>query len=110
MSIHHHANRVFVNGMEITPFDDAHTYHVKSRTREGHHVVDLLENGGLGNCSCEAFNMRYFPEYRILDGTVKDKRRYRCAHIKACRELLTDELVEKLHELQKIRNARPSEF
>lgn len=96
--------------MEITPFDDAHTYHVKSSSREGHHVVDLLENGGLGLCDCEDFVMRKHPEYRILDGTVKDKRRYRCKHIKACRELLTDELVEKLHELQKIRNARPAQF
>jgi hypothetical protein len=89
-----------INGLTVKFFDQPHTFHVKSESREGWYVVDLIENRGLGNCTCPHFCGRLFPEYRIVDGTTKDKRRFRCKHIKACRELLTDELVIKLKEIE----------
>lgn len=107
--IFHHGDKVFVNGMEITPFDDPWTYHVKSRSQPGHHVVDLLENKKLGHCTCMGFAKK-FAEYRILDGTVKDKRRYRCAHIKACLEYLDESVLNACERTKKIREARPAEF
>ena len=36
--------------MRFIPFDIG-TYRVKSRTRDGHHILDIRE----GTCSCEGF-------------------------------------------------------
>ena len=96
---------VIVNGITIKLFDQPHTFQVRSESRHDQwYGVDLIENRGLGFCTCPHFSARLLPEYSIIDGMTKDKRRYRCKHIKACRELLTDEVLFKLKQIEENRS------
>ena len=68
---------------------------VQSRTNPRHHyLVDLLQNGGLGECSCKHWQTRIWPLIRDGKTTIEDPNS-RCWHISEARlfamnSILTD--------------------
>jgi predicted nucleic acid-binding Zn finger protein len=57
------------------------------------HLVDLGENYPFGKCSCEQFTFRVQPE---IDKGHTVNVAFRCKHILAAREKLTDDVVARL--------------
>ena len=83
--------------MKIIPQDDGYTFLVPSRTREGVHHVDLIENRFNGYCTCEDYTMRRHPIFRVTRKPKDDgENRTRCDHILACREWFTNDLLNRL--------------
>lgn len=69
-------------------------YWVKSSSRAGvRHLVDLAENRGLGQCSCEAFNFNLLPKAREGGGTTVAPQ-FQCKHIKAASWRLIQDIVQ----------------
>jgi hypothetical protein len=69
-------------------------YLVRSRTNpRTNYLVDLLENDGIGGCTCVAWQARFWPDIRRRGLKAHDEMR-RCYHLNAARErFLNDVLV-----------------
>lgn len=85
---------------------EAMRFHVASRTRPKQpHLVDLLSNNGLSECSCADWQARRWP--LIRDGFTEN---IRCKHVIAARTYFLDHLlVNMAAEIQqpRHRNAVP---
>ena len=77
---------------KILPHDHVTRWLHESDSRPGeHHLVDLKELNGNGECSCEHFMYRLKPELERGERQVA-----RCTHIRAVREHLLDFVLETL--------------
>jgi len=78
--------------MTIHPHDHILRFRFTSDSRaDVAHVVDLGEFQGFGECSCEDFTFRLLPAL-----TRGEKPAFRCKHILAAREHLTDQLISRV--------------
>ncbi len=78
---------------KVTPFEPPSRWHVKSDTRPDIvHLVDVLENNGFGQCSCEHHQFRIQPE--IDGGRVAGLAR--CKHLEMSREAFADFMIQRL--------------
>lgn len=60
------------------------------------YLVDLEENCGIGKCSCLDFSCHKQKDIIGHDKSEQARERKRCKHLKACRELLGQHLVNTL--------------
>lgn len=64
---------------------------VESWSRPGEsHMVDLTERQPLGNCSCETYQCRLWPEFK------KTLKPVRCRHITAVREAMLNRHIREI--------------
>lgn len=81
--------------MKIELLEGLTRYHVQSEHHAGDvYLVDLLPYVGIGCCSCPHYRIRLEP--RIRAGKIGDPADYRCKHIRACRDKLSNDLLETL--------------
>lgn len=82
-------------------------YRVESWERPDlHHVVDLSELGGNGECGCADFRARCFPNFRANDGKWvnyghpgrPNPARTQCKHIFCARLKFTDDTLRAIAE------------
>lgn len=76
--------------VKVTPIQgEALRYIVSSRSERGnHHMVDLSENKGNGECSCIDFITR--RNVALKEGKPRFSAATMCYHIKAARKHFTD--------------------
>lgn len=89
--------------MKIIPYENGYTFLVESRSRQGHHKVDLTEYRFNGECACEDFRMHCLKIWRVTH-TPRDEgeHRTRCAHIIACREWRLNDVLRRLKALEQL--------
>lgn len=89
--------------MKITPLDNLTRFLVRSDVNpDNEYLVDLDQYGGIGFCACDHFKFRLEPELCKIGGVALAKKTpeaHRCKHIKAARETLGKELVNKLTQI-----------
>lgn len=90
-------------GISVERHDCSYRFLASSRSRKGHHMVDLLENSFNGSCSCEHFRFTCFSYYKV---TRKPQNhgdsRTRCDHILACREFDENDNLRRRQELEQL--------
>lgn len=78
-------------GHKITRVGRGH-YLCQSRSRPStHYSIDLAANSGLGNCSCEDFIYRRYPEWKKVKSNYDH---FRCRHIRAVRNHVMDQIIQ----------------
>lgn len=91
--------------MKVIPYNNALDYLVESRSRRGHHFVDLAAHKGNGECSCEHFQFTLSGLLKLTG--AKPSNFTRCDHIRAARNFLCDAVVAQLHRQQDENDALP---
>lgn len=77
-------------GNKITRVGRGH-YICQSRSRPSiSYSIDLSANRGLGNCNCEDFTYRRYPEWKKVRASYDH---FRCRHIRAVRNHVMDQIV-----------------
>ena len=77
--------------MICTVQDTATSWLVESEARPGeHHLVELLDYNGFGQCACEHFQMRIAPTIR--EGFQIEP----CKHIKEAKQAFADLIIERM--------------
>jgi hypothetical protein len=78
--------------MDFKVYDSPTRYLFKSSKKDEAHLVDLLANDMIGECSCEHFQFKLLP---ALDAATRAERaeqsaKFRCKHILTARNAVTD--------------------
>jgi hypothetical protein len=98
--------------MNIERQDNILRYVVDSRTRTGvTHVVELDLYDGNGGCTCENFAFEKAPMLKrgvVAKNSDDDSEAdsLRCAHIKAARRKLVDDIIEQIAHKPELATAR----
>jgi hypothetical protein len=70
--------------VKVVPDNARGRFWVESRSEPGHsHLVDLVANGGRGECGCDHWKFRCQP-------AIKEGKAMRCSHIDAVRDHIAD--------------------
>lgn len=77
----------------VQPFDSPLRFLVPSSTRPEPWLVELDANDKFGKCACEHHMFRCQPAFDTGD-VVETK--HRCPHIRAARDFLLDQVIDKL--------------
>ena len=80
--------------LTVTPHDNM-TYLVRSSTGKKHYLVDLMANGGSGECMCPHFQMRILP---VINGNSVGDDAFEpyCKHIIRCQLWLARGMIAEL--------------
>ena len=71
-------------------------FQVRSRSHpEEYHIVDLLAYNGLSECSCIRFSTVCRPRIKKTGNLPPS---FRCRHIKAAREIFTNNVIDRILE------------
>ncbi len=77
------------------PTGDRFVYRVASNTKAGrYYLIDLVANGGLGECSCKDWQTRRGPAGRA--GGSPGTRAVLCRHLITCRRHFLNQLFSEL--------------
>ena len=88
-------NPDLVTGADPSPTTERFVYNVASDTRKGLiYRVDLLANGGLGECSCKDWSTRRRPAGRT--GASPGTRAVLCRHLIKVRRYFLNEMLRQL--------------
>lgn len=86
--------------LAITESGDRLRYFVTSESNpRARYLVDLLANGGRGECSCRDFCCRCWP-------IVREGGRATCKHVHACREYFLDTVLQAMAEQEEPAHSR----
>ncbi len=86
--------------MKVTPFDGLTRFMVQSDVNpDNEYLVELEHHAGCGKCSCDHFTYRLEPLLCTPEGLKESKTnpsKFQCKHIRCCRRILGQELVDTL--------------
>ncbi len=81
---------------EPTQYDTPLRWLIPSGSRPVPHLVELDANNNFGRCSCEHHSFRVQPLFDENGVEADIDTKHRCKHIVAARELMLNQVIDKL--------------